>query len=57
MTYEILGNPRIETEYSDQWETTMVIDLVREDGVAGDVWIVAGVPDYRAIQEHRSRML
>jgi hypothetical protein len=44
MTYELIGNPRIETEYSDQYETVMVCDLKRDDGVTGDVWIVAGVP-------------
>ena len=46
MTYELTGTPRIESEYSDQWETTMVCDVIREDLVRGDVWIVAGVPDY-----------
>lgn len=47
MTYELIGSPRIEPEYCDQWETTMVCDVRREDGVIGDVWIVAGVPDYQ----------
>jgi hypothetical protein len=42
----VISTPRIESEYSDEYETTMVIDLVREDGAIGDVWIVAGVPDY-----------
>lgn len=46
MTYELIGTPRIENEYCDEYETTMVIDLMREDGVTGDVWIIAGVPDY-----------
>jgi hypothetical protein len=44
MTYELIGEPRIEPEYSDSYETVMVCDLRREDGVTGDVWIVAGVP-------------
>lgn len=46
MPYELIGTPRIETEYSDEYETVMVCDLKRHDGVIGDVWIVAGVPDY-----------
>lgn len=46
MTYTMIGTPRIQAELSNQWETTMTIDLRREDGVVGDVWIVAGVPDY-----------
>jgi hypothetical protein len=45
MTYKLIGTPRIEAEYSDRYETTMVVDLRREDGVTGDVWIVAGVPE------------
>lgn len=45
MTYELIGSPSIETQYSDEWETTMVCTVQREDGVEGDVWIVAGVPD------------
>jgi hypothetical protein len=45
MKYEVIGQPRIESEYSDQYQTVMVIDLKREDGVTGDVWIIAGVPD------------
>jgi hypothetical protein len=47
MNYELIGAPRIEAEYSDEWETVMVCDLKREDGQTGDVWIVAGVPDYQ----------
>ena len=46
LTYELIGTPRIEAEYSDDYETTMSCDLRRTDGVSGDVWIVAGVPDY-----------
>lgn len=46
MTFTVIGTPRIESEYSDAWETTMVFDLQREDGETGDVWIIAGVPDY-----------
>jgi hypothetical protein len=45
MTYQLIGPPRIK--FSDRYETTMVCDLVREDGETGDVWIVAGVPDYQ----------
>ena len=45
-TYTVMSRPRIEPEYSDKYETTMVIDLKRDDGEIGDVWIVAGVPDY-----------
>ena len=47
MTYALIGTPRIESEYSDEYETTMVCDVRRGDGVTGDVWIVAGVPDYQ----------
>ena len=47
MTYELIGTPRIEASYSDEWETTMVCDVRRDDGTTGDVWIVAGVPDYQ----------
>lgn len=47
MTFEIVSKPHVEAEYCDQWETTMIITLEREDGVSGDVWIVAGVPDYQ----------
>src|SRR5215831_17137193 len=43
-TYELIGTPRIESEYSDEYETVMVIDLRRSDGETGDVWICAGVP-------------
>ena len=46
MTYKLIGSPCIQSEYSDKWETTMICDVRREDGVLGDVWIVAGVPDY-----------
>lgn len=46
MTYELIGSPYIENAYCDAWETTMVCDLRRSDGETGDVWIVAGVPDY-----------
>ena len=46
MTFEAIGDPRIETEYSDEYETVMVIDLQNESGDIGDVWVVAGVPDY-----------
>lgn len=45
--FTLLRSPRIEPEYSDQWETTMVCDVRRSDGTEGDVWIVAGVPDYQ----------
>jgi hypothetical protein len=44
MNYEVIGTPRIEREYCDEYEAAMVIDLKREDGETGDVWIVAGVP-------------
>jgi hypothetical protein len=46
MKYTIVGTPQVQAEYCDKYETTMVIDLKREDGVEGDVWIVAGVQDY-----------
>lgn len=46
MAYELIGQPRIEPEYDDEWETVMVCDLRRDDGATGDVWIVAGVPDH-----------
>jgi hypothetical protein len=46
MTYELIGEPRIGAQYSDEWETTMVADLRREDGETGNIWIVAGVPAY-----------
>lgn len=46
MIYTVIGTPRVQTALSDQWETTMTIDLRREDGATGEVWIVAGVPDY-----------
>ena len=45
MTYELIGTPRVEPGYSDEWETTMVCDVRRSDGKTGDVWLVAGVPD------------
>jgi hypothetical protein len=44
MKFELIGNPRIEDSY--QWETTMVCNVRRDDGETGDVWIVAGVPEY-----------
>jgi hypothetical protein len=44
--YEVIGTPHVETEYCTEYETVMVIDLKRGDGVTGDVWIVAGVPPY-----------
>lgn len=47
MKYEVVGAPRIESEYCDAWESVMVIDLQREDGETGDVWIVAGIPEYQ----------
>jgi hypothetical protein len=45
--YELIGTPRVEAEYSDEYETVMVCDLRRADGETGDVWIVSGVPDYQ----------
>ncbi len=32
---------------ADEWETTVAIVIMREDGVVGDVWVAAGVPDYQ----------
>jgi hypothetical protein len=46
MSYKLIGKPTIESECSDKYETTMFFELLREDGQSGDVWIVAGVPDY-----------
>jgi hypothetical protein len=46
MKYELIGTPRRIESDSDEHETVMVIDLRREDGATGDVWIAAGVPDY-----------
>ncbi len=46
MTYEIVGSPKIQAEYCDEYEAAMVIDLKREDGATGDVWVVAGVPGH-----------
>jgi hypothetical protein len=46
-TYEVIGQPQIQQEYcTDEFQTVMVIDLKREDGETGDVWIIAGVPDH-----------
>jgi len=42
--FELLGRPRVESGYSDEWETVMICDIRRDDGVIADVWIVAGVP-------------
>ena len=48
MTYELIGTPIIQSDYCDDWETVMTIDVQRSDGETGeDVWIVAGVPDYQ----------
>ena len=41
-SYTVTGL-RVEPEYSDEYETVCVIDLKRNDGETGDVWIVAGV--------------
>ena len=41
--YEVLKITR-EREYCDEWETVVSVDLRREDGVEGNVWLVAGVP-------------
>lgn len=47
MKYEMIGKPQVQDEYTeDKWETVLSANLRREDGVTGDVWIVAGVPDY-----------
>lgn len=43
--YELM-NLVVEPEYSNEWETVMVADIRRDDGETGDIWIVAGVPDY-----------
>lgn len=45
-TYRAYGRPSIETEYYDDYETVMVVSVERSDGVTGDMWVVAGVPDY-----------
>jgi hypothetical protein len=43
-TYELIGAPRIEREYTtDEYETVMVCDVRRSDGETGDVWICAGI--------------
>lgn len=44
--YKLIGTPQVQVEYSDEFETVMVCDPQRSDGETGDVWIVAGVPDY-----------
>ena len=59
MTFEVIGSPTIQAEYSDEWETVLTVDVQRDDGeVAEEVWLVAGVPDYlrstaRAAGTHR----
>ncbi len=30
--YDVIGSPRVEADYCDEYETVMVIDLRREDG-------------------------
>jgi len=42
--YELIGYPRVESDYSDEWESCVVCVVRRHDGVIGDVWLVAGVP-------------
>jgi hypothetical protein len=47
MTYELIGTPAVQDEYSDEYETVMTVDVRRSDGEDGpEVWIVAGVPDH-----------
>lgn len=46
-TYEVIGEPRIEPEYSDKWQTAMVFELRRDDGKQDTIWICAGVPGYQ----------
>lgn len=53
--YTVLGTPRVEAEYSDDYETVMVIDIRRDDGETGDVWIVAGVRDYNRASSDAAR--
>jgi hypothetical protein len=55
MKYEVVGTPRVQDEYSDERETTMVIDPVR-NGQTGDVWVVVGVPGYLRGRSHAVRM-
>ena len=45
MTYTVASEPKIQSEYSDNYETVLTIN-VRRDGVTGEVWICAGVPEY-----------
>lgn len=42
-TYTVLGS-HVELDYCDDWEATVVVELERdEDGVSGEIWVVAGV--------------
>ena len=46
MTYTVASEPKIQSEYSDNYETVLTINVRRADGVTGEVWICAGVPEY-----------
>ena len=46
-TYEIIGEPEVQREYSDQWQTTMVFELRRDDGKQDTIWVTAGVADWQ----------
>ncbi len=43
LTYRLIGTPNIESEYSDEMQTTLSVVLRREDGVEGTAWVSAGV--------------
>jgi len=49
-TYEIIDS-RVEDpdepEYASPYEITAVVTLRRDDGVTADVWLAAGIPDWR----------
>lgn len=44
-SYTVIGS-RVEPD-CDEWEATVVVELERDtDGVSGEIWVVAGVPEY-----------
>jgi hypothetical protein len=46
-TYEVIGTPEVQKEYCDEWQTTMVFRLRRDDGKEDTIWVTAGVPDWQ----------
>lgn len=44
-SYEVLA-AHVEPDHVGEYSGAVVVDLRRDDGVEGDIWVAAGVPDH-----------